>query len=168
MTIRRQYLLVSRSIAVLMPGFLGWLLYRTAGWLVHHDSMNYGLRDAGLGVIGNAAEIAFTFGPVPPVVAGLVLGLPSVVGYTRQVVSVLGVAALNALACPTLLCALGSGGPLPLIGLLGTTALLWMLALVWAAIRPRQTGQAHALDGRIPFLFHFVPYWRRAAQRPVR
>jgi hypothetical protein len=146
MMTQRQSAPIIRGLFVLVPGFLGWLLYCAAAWIARHDSINSKLYSAGFGFVSVAAAIVFALGPVPPIIAGLVLGLPSVVGCFCQARSLFRLAALNALAVVTLLLALGSAKPLLMIGLYGVTAVLWILAAILAATRPSEPDQPDASD----------------------
>jgi hypothetical protein len=150
MMTQRQSAPIIRSMVVLVPGFLGWLLYCAAAWIVRHDSVNSKLYNAGFGFVSVAAAIVVAFGPVPPIIAGLVLGLPTVVGCFFQARSFIRLAAVNALAVVTLLLALGSAKPLLMIGLYGVTALLWILAAILAATRPSEPDQPDASDNSSP------------------
>lgn len=126
---------------VLLGACCGWLLYRGAAWIVHHDSINYRLHDSAFAIISDAAETAFALGPLLWTVVGLLLALPLLLGCIRKVVSFWKLVALHALTFVILVCGIGSISTLPFLGLLGATILAWMVAIVLAAICPSQSAQ---------------------------
>ncbi len=60
MNLRHQSQIVA---GVLAPALLGWVLYRVAAWVVHNDSINYRIADAGFRFVCTAAEEVFAPGP---------------------------------------------------------------------------------------------------------
>lgn len=145
MTIRRQCLLISRGVAILMPGGLGWLIYEAAAYLVHHSSIEVRLYHAGFGFVSNAAEMVYALGPVASVAAALVLGLLGTLLYLRQVGSFLKAVALDFVGAVILLCGVGSCFlfPLPAVAAL----LLWAAAVVWLVMQPVRTAQGATPNG---------------------
>jgi len=117
-----------RGIAVFAASGAGCLCFAGAAWLVHHESVNYRLHDAGLGVLSHAAETGYAFGSVLSALGGVVLALPLLVAWARRV-SLVRSAVFHALACVTMVCGLG-GEALSLFGFLGVAVLLWALAMV--------------------------------------
>ena len=115
----------------------GAALNRGGAWIVHHDSINYRLHDAGFALLCNASETAFALGPTLWG-GGVVLALPLLLGCLRQVTRFRTVLALEVAAYLTLVCGLGSIAAFPLLGLLGATVVLWIVAIVVAAVSPTQ------------------------------
>ncbi len=135
-----------RTLLVLaFPPIAGWISFGAAAWLVHHESVNYGIRDAGFGLISNAADVTFVCGPVMSICAAAVLALPSTVVYLRRVGSFPRALALNLSAGAVLLCMLGSTS-IFFAGVFLAMPLVWILAMVWAITRdsgrqPQVTSQ---------------------------
>jgi hypothetical protein len=113
----------------------GFLNYAGA-WVVHRDSINYRLPVP----LSTAAETAFALGPALWAV-GLILAAPSIFALGRRVRQFWRIMALQAIAYITLVCGLGSVGSLAVRGFLGSTMLLWVLALVSAAVSPATSTQ---------------------------
>ncbi len=55
-------------------------IYQSAAWLVHHDNINYWLREHGLRLVSNRAEEVFGLGPVVTGVGGLLVGIAVWIG----------------------------------------------------------------------------------------
>ena len=138
MTIRHQCLLISRAVAMLMPGGLGWLIYEAAAYLVHHSSIEISLYHAGFGFVSNGAEMVCALGPAASVAAGLLFGLLGTLVYLRQVGSFVKAVALDFLVAVIVLCGVGSGFlfPLPAVAAL----LLWAAAVVWVVMYAVRTA----------------------------
>ena len=128
-----------RIFFVIMAACGGGFLNYTGAWVVHHDSINYRLPVP----ISTAAETAFALGPVLWAV-GLILAAPSILGFGRHVRHFWRIMALQALAYLTLVGGLGSVGTLALLGFLGSTMLIWVLALIWAMLSPATSAQPDA------------------------
>lgn len=121
-----------RTLLVLAsPAIGGWISFGAAAWLVRHETVNHGIRDAGFGFICNAADITFVCGPVMTICAAVVLALPSTVVYLRRVGSFSRALALNLAAGAFLLCILGSTN-IFFAGVLLVMPLVWILAMIWA------------------------------------
>lgn len=127
----------SRVFLVAVASSAGVLLNRWGAWIVHHDGINYWLRDAGLGLVSDAAEVAFALGPVLWV-GGALLALPLLLGWMRQVISFHRLVALQMLAYATLVCGLAATAAFASLGLLTATVFLWIQAMVFAAVSPAQ------------------------------
>jgi len=125
-----------RIFFAIMAACGGGFLNYTGAWVVSHDSINYRLPVP----ISTAAETAFALGPVLWVV-GLILAAPSILAFCRHVRQFWRIMALQALAYLTLVCGLGSVGALALLGFLGSTVLIWVLALVWAMVSPATSAE---------------------------
>ena len=141
MRARSRSILIARSLVVLAPACIGWLLYRTADWLISNDSIEYRLHDAGFGALTNLAELAFAIGVVPSTVAGLVLGLPAALGFALHLRWIGPVAVVNAAACLTLVFGLGLISPWPTAVLFSATVLLWVLAAILTLVCLCQSAQ---------------------------
>jgi hypothetical protein len=133
MNIRRSFQI---AVVVAAPTVLGLLLHSAAAWIVHNDSINYRIHDAGLGFLSNAAEEIFVLGPTVSGPAGLAAGLPTVLLCLRGAHRVHGFATLNFLAALLLLSASGSANGAVFAASTGLASILWIVAMVWAAIYP--------------------------------
>ena len=150
MNLRRQIQIVAGVVA---PTGLGWVLYCVAAWVVHNDSINYRIADAGFRFISTAAEEVFALGPSVSAAAGLVSGLPTLLLCVRDVGPVLRCAALNFIAVLLLLCGLGSmNGIFAASAGLGT--LVWIIAMFWAATHLPSTAQLGAAQNGGPAAQH--------------
>ena len=150
MRVRSRSVLIARSLVVLAPACLGWLLYCAADWLIGHDSIEYRLHDAGFSALTNLAEVAFAIGVVPSTLAGLVLGLPAALGFVLQVRWIRRVAVVNAAACLALVSGLGLVSPWATLVLLSVTALLWMLAVILMLVCLCQSAEQESEAGSAP------------------
>jgi len=137
-----------RALVLAVAACGGVLLNRGGAWIVYHDSVNYRLHDAGFGLLSIAAETAFALGPALWV-GGVVLALPLLLGCVRHVTSFRRLVALHVLACLTLVCGLGSIEDLPFLGLLGATVVLWILAMIVAAVSRAETAELDAPPKRL-------------------
>lgn len=115
---------------ILAAGGGGFINYAST-WVVHNDSINYRLPVP----ISTVAETAFAIGPVLWA-GGVILAAPSILALGRHVRQFWRIMALQALAYLMLVCGLGSVGAMALLGFLGSTMLLWVLALVCAMVSP--------------------------------
>ena len=86
---------------------------------------------AGFVLVSDAVEVAFALGPVLWA-SGVGLALPLLLGCVRHVISFRRLVVLHVLACLTLVCGLGP------------TMLLWVFAIVVAAVSPAQSPQFDA------------------------
>ena len=121
---------LKRLSVLVVPAFVGWLLYGSAAWLVHHDSINYRLSDAGFRFISIAAETVFAAGPVIIICAAVAFALPSTLAYFRRIRSFSSIVALNISIALVFLCGLGSVGIL-FDGVLAMMPFLWIVAMLW-------------------------------------
>ena len=133
-------------IIVILAATCGALLNRAGAWIVHHDHINYSLPK----VISNAAEIANVLGPLLWI-AGVILAAPLALGLVRNVTSFWKLVAIEALAYLSLLCSMGSGSTLGLIGFGATAVLLRAVAVVWARfVLPRLAHQRPLMVDSFP------------------
>jgi hypothetical protein len=132
MTDRREFLLIVRGLAVLMPGGLGWLINQAAAYLVQHSAVEIQLKHAGFGFLSNAAEMIYFLGPLGSTAAGLVFGLLGSMIYLRHVGSFLKAAAVNVLAAVILVCCAGAEFLFPLPAL--AALLFWGGAVIWVSV----------------------------------
>lgn len=135
---------IARSLVVLAPACLGWLLYHGAAWLVSHDSVEYQLHDAGFSGLTNLAEAAFAAGVFPCALAGLVFGLPAALAVVFHLRWAGRVAVANAAAFLALVCGLGLVSPWPTSVVLSVTVLLWVLAAIMVLVCLCQSAQLGA------------------------
>ena len=126
-------------MVVVVAACCGVILNRGGAWIVYHDSINYRLPH----LLSTAAELAFALGPVLWAI-GVVLALPLLVGCVRQVVAFHRLVVLHLVACLTLLCGMGSSTAFPFLGLLASTVLVWVLAIVAAVVSPAAAAQLGA------------------------
>jgi hypothetical protein len=132
MSFHRQFRITAGVIA---PAFLGWALYCAAALVVHHDSINYRIADAGFGFVSIAAEELFALGPFASAALGFAAGFPTMLVCLRGVGPILPVAVLNLLAVLIVLCGLGSMNG----GIFAASAGLGILGCIFA-----RRGQPHA------------------------
>ena len=135
MRTRRKHGVVARALVVTVAAGFGVLLNRGGGWIVYHDSVNYRLHDAGFGLLSDAAETSFALGPLLWA-GGAVLTVPLLLGLVRGVASFSRLVGLHALTLIMLVCGLGSITSSLFLRLVAATMLLWVLALVLAAVSP--------------------------------
>jgi hypothetical protein len=140
MNLRRQ---IQIAVGVLTPTGLGLVLYCLAAWVVHNDSVNYRIADAGFRFISTAAEEVFALGPAVSAAAGLVSGLPTLLLCVRGVGPVFRCAALNFIAVLLVLCGLGSMNGI-FAASAGLGSLVWIIAVFWAATHSPSTAQPGA------------------------
>jgi hypothetical protein len=131
------------AAGVLAPAVLGWVLFRVAAWVVHNDSINYRIAEAGFRFVSTAAAEVFALGPGVSAAAGLVSGLPTLLLCVRDVGPVLRCAALNFIAVLLLLCGLGSMNGIFAVSA-GLGPLVWIIAMFWAATYLPSTAQPGA------------------------
>jgi hypothetical protein len=123
-----------KLVALAVPATIGVLAYGAAASLVHHDSINYQLHEAGFEFISNAAETIFAAGPVASASAALVFALPSTLLCLRRAGPVFKAATVNMAAAIVFVCGLGSVGFL-FAGMLALAPILWIVAMLWAVTR---------------------------------
>lgn len=137
--VEREQGVLMRMFFAIMAACGGGFLYYTGAWVVRHDSINYSLPVP----VSTAAETAFAFGPVLWAI-GLILAAPSILALSRHMRQFWRIMALQILAYLTLVCGLGSVGALALLGFLGATMLIWVLALIWAMVSPATSAPPDA------------------------
>jgi len=120
-----------RILFLIIAACGGAFLNYAGAWVVHHDGINYRLPVP----VSTAAETAFALGPVLCVV-GVILAIPTALGFGRHVQQFCKLIALQAFVYLTLMCGLGSVSGVGLLGFLGATVVLWAVALIWAAVSP--------------------------------
>jgi hypothetical protein len=121
---------LGKRLALVFPAIVGWLLYGAAAWLVHHDSVNYRMRDAGFRFISDAAEMVCAAGAVASILAAAAVALPSTLAYLRSLRSFSTVLALNISAAIVFLCGLGSM-EIWFVVLFAVMPFLWIFAMLW-------------------------------------
>lgn len=126
---------VARALAVVLALSGGGVLERGGAWVVHHDSVNYGLHDAGFGFLSDASEVAFAVGQVLWA-GGIVLGTPLLSGFLWRVICFRRLLFLQVLVYAALFCGMASSEPIPFLGSLVTLMTAWVAAMVVAATAP--------------------------------
>ena len=137
MSDQKPYSVLLRLLLCAFGACWGWLFYVGAAWIVYHDSINYRLPH----MLSLAAETARAIGPIIWIVVGLLLAMPLLLGCVRQVASFGRLVALHALIYVLLVCGFGSGSGLLRLGLFVVALLVWIGAVVMAAVCPPHLAQ---------------------------
>ena len=125
---------LGKRFVLLLPAIVGWLLYGAAAWLVHHDSINYRIRDADFRFISDAAEMVCAAGAITSILVAQAFALPSTLAYLRGVRSFSTIVVLNISAAIVFLCGLGFMGIL-FAGVFAVMPFLWIIAMAWVMTR---------------------------------